>query len=146
MVHFEMKSKRVGRAPFCPKDCKGAIMADDSRLLTFIEMNGFLDEWFQMGLTDDDLERFQTAILAVPKSSPVVEGTAGFRILEMSGVGPTNAMTIQLGYVYFEEFGIVLLVMARWDNLMMKLTAKGKASIASLIARQAAAFAARPDN
>jgi hypothetical protein len=118
-------------------------MADTSRLLTFIEMNGFLDEWFQMGLADDDLEKFQAAIIAAPKSNPVVEGTGGFRIIEMSHVGPNSTMTIQLGYVYFEEFGIVLLVMARWDNLMMKLTPKGKASIASLIAKQAAAFTAR---
>jgi hypothetical protein len=112
-------------------------------MFTFIEMNGFLDEWFQMGLTDEDLERFQAAIMAAPKDNPIVEGTEGFRVIELSGVGPNNAMTIQLGYVEFEEFGIILLVMARWDNLMMKLTPKGKASIARLIAWQSAAFAAR---
>ncbi len=118
-------------------------MADGSRLLTFIEMNGFLDEWFQMGLTDEDLEIFQAAIMAAPKRSPDVEGTEGFRVIELSGVGPHNAMTINLGYVYFEEFGIVLLVMARWDNLMLNLTAQGKESIARLIAWQSAALAAR---
>lgn len=118
-------------------------MSGGSRSLTFIEMNGFLDEWFQMGLTDDDLEKFQAAIMVAPKNNPIVEGTGGFRVIELSGVGLNNTMTIQLGYVYFEEFGIVLLVMGRWDNLMMNLTPKGKASIASLIAKQAAAFAAR---
>lgn len=118
-------------------------MADSSRLLTFIEMNGFLAEWFQMGLTDEDLEMFQNAIMGAPKGNPEIEGTGGFRVLELSRVGPSQAMTIQLGYVYFEEFGIILLAMARWDNLLMNLTSKGKMSIASLIARHGTAFSAR---
>ena len=52
-------------------------------LLTFIEMNGFLDEWFQMGLTDEDLELFQAAIMANTKiqRSRELKGFASLKCL-----------------------------------------------------------------
>jgi hypothetical protein len=105
-------------------------------LLTFVEMTGFYDEWCELGLTDDDLWIFQTMIMAAPKSNPVVNGTGGFRVLTMARGGrPRQAVNV--GYVYFEDYGIVLLVIVRSDNALKRLSPNGRASIRRLIERQA---------
>jgi hypothetical protein len=105
-------------------------------LLTFVEMTGFYDEWCGLGLTDDHLWLIQAMIMAAPKDNSVVDGTGGFRVLSMSPRGRPR-LTVNVGYVYFEDYGIVLLIIARSDSSLKKLSPKGRASIRRLIERQA---------
>ena len=105
-------------------------------LLGFIEMNGFYDEWIDLGLTDDDLGLFQAVIMTAPKSNKVIPETGGFRVLQMSCDGERN-LSIRLGYVYFEDHGIVLLVIARNDDALDHFSEPGRRSIRRLIEREA---------
>ncbi len=82
--------------------------------MTFIEAQGFSDDWRDLGLGDDELQALQIAIMIGPKKAPVIPGTGGLRKLRFA---PTRWKrgkrgTARVLYVLFPEFGIVLLVAA----------------------------------
>jgi hypothetical protein len=108
-------------------------------LLTFVEMDGFLDEWMSHGLNDDDLGRFQAMIMAGPKHNPIVADTEGFRILKMRR-DPQSEKQVRLGYVYFEEYGVVLLVATQVDDEMERMSQEARIKIGQLIRREHAAL------
>lgn len=92
-------------------------------LLSFIETSVFRRAWKACALTDNDLFELQVAIMAHPTSHPVMAGTGGLRKIRFS---PEETPRGKSGshracYVYYEEFGIILLVTAypksRKDNL-----------------------------
>lgn len=114
-------------------------------LLAFIELRGFSDDWKRLGLDDDDLLGLQVAIMAGPRQPPVVAGTDGLRKIRFAPrrwkTGKSGA--VRVGYVYFEEFGIVLLVVAYAKNEQDDLSASEKRAIRDLIRRQKQAFETR---
>jgi hypothetical protein len=87
---------------------------DPERWLTFIEAKGFSDDWNDLGLEDDELRTLQIGVMLSPKKAPVVQGTGGLRKLRFAPMrwrrGKRSAARVL--YVYYEEFGIVLLVAA----------------------------------
>ncbi len=87
-------------------------------LLTFVEMEDFAQDWQDLGLNDDALMALQVLIMIRPKGNPVVSGTGGLRKIRFSprGSGRGKRGAFRIGYVYFEEFGIVLLVVAYGKN------------------------------
>lgn len=115
-------------------------------LLTFIELPGFGDDWKHLRLNDDDLWMLQFGIMADPRSAPVVPGTDGLRKLRFApsrwGKGKRGAARV--GYVYFEEFGIVLLVVAYAKNEQDNLSADDKRIIRDMIRRERTALEQRP--
>src|SRR5947209_4021469 len=111
-------------------------MFNPEELLTFVEMNGFYDEWLAFGLDDEDLDMFQAMVMAAPTKNPEVKGTGGFRIIKMTrGPRPPTAapFTVQVGYVYFAEYSTVLLVISRTDDVLNDISEKGRESIRRLI-------------
>lgn len=105
-------------------------------LLHFIEMEGFSDDWAQLGLdVDRDLLALQILIMVGGKNSPVVEGTGGLRKLRFSPerwkVGKRGA--VRVGFALFEEYGIVLLIVAYAKNDRDDLNAAAKKCIKKLI-------------
>lgn len=48
-------------------------------LLTFVEMEGFIKDWHDLGLTDEDLFDLQISIMLRPEGWPVIQGTDGLR-------------------------------------------------------------------
>jgi len=54
-------------------------LLDPDHLVTFIEADGFSDDWKKLGLSDEDLWVAQIMIGAHPKGSPVIPGTGGLR-------------------------------------------------------------------
>jgi hypothetical protein len=93
-------------------------LLDPEDLLSFIASTVFERTWKQCGLTDDDLFELQLSIMARPKASPVIEGTGGLRKVRFSPTGTPRGKSgsYRACYVYFEEFGIVLLVTAYSKN------------------------------
>ena len=82
-------------------------------LLHFIETTVFTKAWNKLDLNDeDDLMALQLAIMSQPKAWPVVQGTGGLRKLRFVPPGREIGKSggVRVCYVYFEEFGIVLLV------------------------------------
>lgn len=53
-------------------------------LLHFIEMEGFWQDWLDLGLGDDELLELQLTIMAGGKYAPLIPGTGGLRKLRFS--------------------------------------------------------------
>ncbi len=120
--------------------------------LTFVEMEGFCEEWHnELCLTDDQLSLFQAAIMAAPTANPVMPDTGGFRVLSLTrvtsgekdsnGKDDESLMTVHLGYVYFEDYHVVLLVVARIDGTFKMFSLEERKAIRELIERETIAFA-----
>ncbi len=114
-------------------------------MLQFIEMHGFSDDWKDLDLDSDDLLALQVAIMSGPTRPPVVQGTGGLRKIRFApprwNVGKSGATRIC--YVFFEAWGIVLLVIAYPKNEKDSLTVDEKQAIRDLIARQEVEFSKR---
>src|SRR5262249_45249325 len=102
-------------------------------LLIFIESSGFIEDWNDLELNAEfDLLALQVQIMAHPKQGKVIKGTQGLRKMDFSPPtapgrkkrGKRNACRIC--YVYFEEFGNVLLVVAYSKSEKDDLTADEK--------------------
>jgi len=82
-------------------------------LLHFIETTVFTKAWDDLGLDDEeDLMALQLAIMSQPETAPIMPGTGGLRKLRFAparwNTGVSGAARVC--YVYFEDYGIVLLV------------------------------------
>ncbi len=106
-------------------------------LLSFIEMRGFSAEWFELKLDNDHLLELQLEILRDPKRYPVNQGTGGLRKMRFSpsdwNVGKSGATRVC--YVYFEEWGIVLLVVVYPKSETDSLTEAEKNAVRKAIER-----------
>jgi hypothetical protein len=83
-------------------------------LLDFIELPVFTKRWERLGLNDeDDLTALQLAIMVDPKSAKPIAGTSGVRKMRFApsqwNVGKSGALRVL--YVYFQQFGIVVLAL-----------------------------------
>jgi hypothetical protein len=83
-------------------------------LMCFIESKVFQRAWKACRLTDDDLFELQLGIMVHPKGAPVVEGSGGLRKVRFSPTGSSHGKSgsHRANYVYYEEFGVILLVTA----------------------------------
>jgi hypothetical protein len=107
-------------------------------LLSFIESNVFRNAWKTCGLTDNDLFELQREIMTHPKGHPVVKGTGGLRKIRFSpaGSGHGKSGSHRACYVYYEEFGLVLLVTAYPKNKRDDLSAVARKAIRKMIEEQ----------
>lgn len=105
--------------------------------MNFWELPWFVDAWNELKLTDDDLSALQILIMCNPRAAPVIAGTRGLRKLRFSPpawrTGKSGALRV--GYVYFEKYGHVLLVIAYRKNEMKTISQRAKKSINAAIER-----------
>lgn len=108
---------------------------DPEDLLSFVASTAFERAWKQCGLTDDNLFDLQRRILASPNGAPVIPGTGGLRKLRFSPAGAPRGKSgsHRVCYVYFEEFGVVLLVTAYSKNKKDDLSAASRKVIRKMI-------------
>lgn len=96
-------------------------------------------------MTDDDLQALEFQILDGPAVAPVVRGTGGLRKTRFAPSkwkqGKSGA--IRVGYVYFQDFGIVLLLLAYAKSAKDDLTPDDKKTIRTLIDAIRTAFETR---
>ncbi|RLS59288.1 MAG: hypothetical protein DWH91_00480 [Planctomycetota bacterium] len=114
-------------------------------LLTFILMDGFSDDWDELGLEDMDLQALEIMIMAAPTGPPVVPGTGRLRKIRFarSGRNVGKSGGARVCYVYFEEWKIVLLVVAYGKSEKDDLDPDEKRAIRALIQREEVAFLSR---
>lgn len=107
-------------------------------ILNFIELKPFTHAWDnQLNLSDDDLAQLQVGIMMDPKHGELIVGTGGLRKLRFSpsswNRGKSGALRVC--YVYFEKYGLVVLVLVYTKNEKETLTAAEKSVIHRLIER-----------
>jgi len=78
----------------------------------FVEIPYFQTKWKSLGLTDDDLRALQLMLTASPQRFPVIAGTGGLRKVRFARVKSSRGKSgsFRIGYVYFEEFGVIGLI------------------------------------
>jgi hypothetical protein len=134
------KSKRERRTLIFPKH-----WFDPKDWLTFVQAQGFSDDWDGLGLTDDDLAALEIIIMSKPRGWPVVKGTGGLRKMRFSppGYGKGKSGALRALYVYFDEFGVVLLVACYPKSEMDDFPQSYKKAFKDLIKRQHEALVRR---
>jgi hypothetical protein len=107
-------------------------------LLSFIESGVFSRAWKECSLTDHELFELQLLILAHPKRHPVIEGTGGVRKVRFSPAGSARGKSgsYRACYVFFEEFGIVLLLTAYPKGKKDNISAAGRKAMRRLVEDQ----------
>lgn len=120
-------------------------MAKRRDLLTFIETTFFSARWDDLKLTIRDLVELQQSILTNPKSGKVMNGTGGIRKVRFAPSAQRRGKSgaFRVCYVYFEEFGVVLLVLVYPKNERDNLYASEKRELRDYVERQRKAFAKR---
>ena len=111
-------------------------------LLTFIHMDGFSEDWGDLGFEDLDLEALEIMIMAAPSGSPVITGTGGLRKMRFGRAERKQGKRggARVCYVYFDEFKIVLLVMAYGKDEKDDLTPLEKRMTRDFIERERVTF------
>ena len=106
-------------------------------MFRFVELKPFTTAWADLGLGEEDLTALQIAIMMGPQDHPVVQGTGGLRKMRFAPrkwkKGKSGAARV--GYVYLENHGTVLLVIAYAKDEQDDLTAEERKIIRSLIQR-----------
>lgn len=108
-------------------------------LLHFVELQIFTRAWDkELGLDDEiALSSLQICLMANPKGGDVIRGTEGLRKLRFAPEswqqGKRSAARVL--YVYFEEFGLILLVYAYRKNETESLDADDLKSLNAEIRR-----------
>jgi hypothetical protein len=102
-----------------------------------VELPEFTQAWDQMGLdVEDDLLALQLLMMAAAKKARVIPGTGGLWKMRFAPaswiVGSSGAARVC--YVYFEDFGIVLWVIAYSKSETDDLSDAGKVTIRKVIA------------
>lgn len=130
-----VRSKRVLRYPH------HLLQPED--LLTFIHMDGFSEDWRDLGFEDLDLEALEIMIMAAPSGSPVITGTGGLRKMRFGRAERNQGKRggARVCYVFFDEFKIVLLVTAYGKDEKDDLSPAEKRIINNLIDREHRALA-----
>lgn len=112
---------------------------DPKDLLVFLEMLGFSEEWERLGLDDErDLTALQIAIMLNPLGHPVIPGTGGLRKLRFSPPGRNQGKrgSFRVCYAYFEDLGIVILVVVYSKSEIDDLSERAKRIIRAELDQQ----------
>ena len=96
--------------------------------MRFVEIPYFRKKWLSLDLNDDDLRALQICLTTSPASFPVVAGTGGLRKARFSKVDSNRGKSgyYRIGFVYFEEFGVIglIAVYAKNDQSTIPVTQK----------------------
>ena len=138
-----MSSEKSGRKRHVLRYPQHLLQPED--LLTFIQMDGFGDDWEELGLLDIDLQALEIMIMVAPTDSPVVQGTGGLRKIRFARADRNEGKSggARVCYTYFEEFKKVLLFVAYNKNEKEDLSSEEKRAFRSIIERARAEFSMR---
>jgi hypothetical protein len=108
-------------------------------LLDFLELPVFTKRWKALQLDDDDLLALQIMIMTAPKKAKPLKGTKGLRKTRFAPArwksGKSGAARVL--YVYFEEYGLVLLCLSYGKNEVDDISDAVKRHLNTLIAEVA---------
>lgn len=88
---------------------------------TFIQTSEFVNNWQELGFTDDDLRRLELELLRNPKTGSVIQGTGGLRKMRFAFEGAGKSGSTRVCYVDFVIHETVYLITvypkSKKDNL-----------------------------
>jgi len=101
----------------------------------FVELPYFRAKWIHLGLNDEDLRALQVGLTTSPQRWPVVGGTGGLRKMRFASPRSNRGKSgsYRIGYVYFEEFGVIGLISVYAKNDQANIPAAQKAQIKKAI-------------
>ena len=100
----------------------------------FVELPVFRSRWKDLGLTDADLIRLQTELLADTKVGDVMRGTGGVRKMRFAFRHKGKSGSIRVIYIDFEVYEKIYLLTAYTKNEKDNLTQEEQNEIRKLIA------------
>jgi hypothetical protein len=111
---------------------------DPEDSLLFIESEVFTRAWKRCGLTDEGLFELQVCIMAHPKLHPVMEGTGGVRKIRFTPAGKATGKSgsHRACYVYYEEYGVGLLLTAYPKSKKDNISAAGRDAMRRMVEYQ----------
>jgi hypothetical protein len=100
--------------------------------LTFLYLDEFADDWSDLNLSfETDAWDLEVQIMSLPKAGDVVKGACGLRKLRFApaswNVGKSGG--VRIGYAYFEELAIVVMIQAYDHNEKDNFSAEEKKAI-----------------
>lgn len=106
-----------------------------SDLLHFVCLDGFEDEWIELGLGEDEMEAMEIFIMCGAKDAPVIQGTGGLRKMRFApeswNTGKSGAARVC--FVYFPEWNLVVFVTVYRKSEHDSLSGECKTAIRTLI-------------
>lgn len=114
-------------------------MISPKDLLLFTELKGFQSDWKQLGLdVENDLGCLQVQLMIDPMEGSVIQGTGGLRKLRFAPPSWNRGKrgSLRVLYVYYPEFGHILLITTYAKSEDSDFSESGKKRIRQLIAEQ----------
>lgn len=103
--------------------------------LTFVQLSTFVAKWRRLGLTDDDLQALEEAILERPQGGQVMRGTGGLRKMRFAPpswhMGKSGATRVC--YVVFSEVASCYLFAIFAKNEKPNLSAAEQAELRAAV-------------
>ena len=111
--------------------------SDQERHYTLIQVGGFVEDWADLRLDNEDLRSLENLILSSPDGPPIIAGTGGARKVRFAptgwNIGKSGA--VRVIFVFLSEFGIVLLLAAYAKNEQDNLSPDQKREMKAYLER-----------
>jgi hypothetical protein len=104
--------------------------------LTLIQLATFRTNWKRLGMTDEDLQSLELAIMENPTKPPVIAGTGGLRKIRIADPRSSGGKSggARVCYAYFRDYDLVYLCAAYPKNEKANLTAAEKIAYQRVLA------------
>jgi len=115
-------------------------LGNQDRLLSFVYLGSFLDDWARLGLSEADLESLEKLIMDRPEVGVVLPRTGGLRKVRFapSKGNQGKSGSERVCYALFPKPGLVLLVTVFGKNDKDNLTAAERNAVKVMLAKYAA--------
>ena len=103
--------------------------------LTFVQLQTYVSDARRLGLTDEDQQDMEQALLDRPEAGKVMQGTGGLRKLRHAPHHRAGGKSggVRVCYAYFPRFCHVYFIIAFGKNEKENLTATEKREMRSLL-------------
>lgn len=99
----------------------------------FIELQLFINDWYNMGLTDEDLFELENFLNEHPDSGNIISGTGGLRKLRWNKKNSGKRGGIRTIYIDFISYGKIYFITAYNKKIKEDLTKCEKSILKNLV-------------
>jgi hypothetical protein len=112
-------------------------LGSQHRLLSFVYLGSFLNDWANLGLSETDLEVLEKLIMNQPEVGVVIPGTAGLRKMRFASTKGNKGKSgsERVCYALFPARGIALMVAVYGKGKKDNLTAVERSAVKAMLTR-----------